>query len=450
MHDSKQTLVRYIAIITDIITMFAVYLVANYIKFGNFRTGINNPQDYYLGLFTTSLIFYIFVYFFTSSREEMIYRNWIQETFDVVKMEVYIAALTVGYFFITQTSWYYSRVQMTIYFSGSIVCVIITRQILKRFILKSYHRSGFNEKIMLVTTYDQVHDVMRKVKQTRNWYFRISNLAIVDRDVIGEEIEGLDVVANKDNLIQVISVSEIDTVFFHVDDSVNMDYRELISQIRSMGKNVRVRLQEYSYAHGNRELEFLGNFAVATFSAKHYRIRYTAVKRIFDIVCAVVGMALFIPMYIIMAIGLLIEGDPGTILVQTLRIGKNGRRFYMLKFRTLRKKGLEELPEDAAPKYTVMGRIVKALGFENLPNAWNILWGNMSVVGVNAPTLPEFLDYSHEDRNIMSMKPGVVGLWQIQKNHYTKSQSNENYVDNWSLFMDAGIIIRSLKLFFTK
>lgn len=146
MHDSKQTLVRYIAIITDILTMFAVYLVANYIKFGNFRTGLNNPQDYYLGVFTTSLIFYIIVYFFIPSRESIIYRNWIQEVFDVVKMEIYIIALTVGYFFITQTSWYYSRVQMAIYFGGSIVCVIITRQILKRFILKSYHRSGSNEK----------------------------------------------------------------------------------------------------------------------------------------------------------------------------------------------------------------------------------------------------------------------------------------------------------------
>ncbi len=129
MHDSKQTLVRYIAIITDILTMFAVYLVANYIKFGNFRTGLNNPQDYYLGVFTTSLIFYIIVYFFIPSRESIIYRNWIQEVFDVVKMEIYIIALTVGYFFITQTSWYYSRVQMAIYFGGSIVCVIITRQI---------------------------------------------------------------------------------------------------------------------------------------------------------------------------------------------------------------------------------------------------------------------------------------------------------------------------------
>lgn len=120
-----------------------------------------------------------------------------------------------------------------------------------------------------------------------------------------------------------------------------LDYKGLISQIRSMGKNVRVRLKEYSYAHGNRELEFLGNFAVATFSSRHYRIRYVAIKRIFDIVCAIVGMMIFIPMYFIMAIGLFIEGDPGSVIVQTLRVGKNGRRFYMLRFRTLRKKALK-------------------------------------------------------------------------------------------------------------
>ena len=72
------------------------------------------------------------------------------------------------------------------------------------------------------------------------------------------------------------------------------------------------------------------------------------------------------------------------------------------------------------------------------------------MVGVNAPTLPEFLDYSHEDRNIMSMKPGVIGLWQVQRKHFTKEQSDEYYVDNWSLFTDAGIIIKSLILFFAK
>lgn len=450
MHDSKQTLVRYITIITDILTMFVVYLTANYIKFGNFRTGINNPQDYYLGLFTTSVIFYIVVYFFTSSREDMIYRNWLQETFDVVKMEVYIIALTIGYFFSTQTSWYYSRVQMAIYFGGSVVFVIITRQILKRFILKSYHRSGSNEKIMLVTTYDQVSKVMNKVRQTRNWYFRISNLAIIDRDVVGEEIEGLDVVANNESLLQVVSTSEIDTVFFHLENDDNVNYTDLIKKIRAMGKNVRIRLREYSYAHGDRELEFLGNFAVATFSTKHYRIRYIAIKRLFDIVCAIIGMALFVPVYVIMAIGLAVEGDPGNVIVQTLRIGKNGRRFYMLRFRTLKKKELEKLSEQESPKYTAVGRLVKLLGLENLPNAWNILWGNMSVVGVNAPTLPEFLDYSHEDRNIMSMKPGVIGLWQVQRKHFTKEQSDEYYVDNWSLFTDAGIIIKSLILFFAK
>ena len=450
MRDSKQTLVGYITIITDILTMFVVYLLANYIKFGNFRTGINNPQDYYLGVYTTTLMFYIVVYFFTSSREVMIYRNWIQEAFEVVKMEIYIGALTIGYFFSTQTSWYYSRVQMALYFGGSVVGVFITRQILKRYILKSYHRSGSNEKIMLVTTYDQVEPIMRKVKQTRNWYFRISNLAIVDRDVVGEEIQGLDVVANKDNLVQVASMSEIDTVFFHVDESELMDYKGLISQIRGMGQNVRISIKEYSYAHGDRSIEFLGNFAVATFTTKHYRIRYIAIKRLFDIICALIGLILFVPVYLIMAIGLLIEGDPGNVVIQTLRVGKNGRRFYMLRFRTLRKKGLDKIAKNKSQKYNLIGSVIRILGLENLPNAWNILWGNMSVVGVNAPTLQEFMNYSEEERRIMTLKPGVIGLWQIQNKHYTKEQSDEYYVDNWSLLTDVGIIIRTLKLFFTK
>ena len=66
-----------------------------------------------------------------------------------------------------------------------------------------------------------------------------------------------------------------------------------------------------------------------------------------------------------MAIGLFIEGDPGSVIVQTLRVGKNGRRFYMLRFRTLRKKGIEAGAGNGIPQYTIMGRFIKALGMEN-------------------------------------------------------------------------------------
>ena len=83
-------------------------------------------------------------------------------------------------------------------------------------------------------------------------------------------------------------------------------------------------------------------------------------------------------------------------------------------------KGIEAGAGNVIPQYTIMGRFIKALGMENLPNAWNILWDNMSVVGVNAPTLPEFLEYSHKNRNVMSMKPGMIGLWQVQRKHFTK------------------------------
>lgn len=127
--------------------------------------------------------------------------------------------------------------------------------------------------------------------------------------------------------------------------------------------------------------------------------------------------------------------------------GQKWSKILYAEIQNVKEKDLEASAGNGIPQYTIMGRFIKALGMENLPNAWNILWDNMSVVGVNAPTLPEFLEDSHKNRNVMSMKPGMIGLWQVQRKHFTKEKSDENYVDNWSLFMDLGIIVKSLKLF---
>lgn len=450
MNDSKRTLVRYITIIVDLMTMFAVYLIANLIKFGNFRTGIFNPDDYYLGLFTTALMCYLLVSFLFFAGDNLLSRNFLQELGNVIRMEFYIAALTIGYLYLTKSSSYYSRGQMALFFGGSVIMVIIERQILKRVILKSYHRSGANEKIMLVTTYDEVPRVIQKVKKTRNWYFRISNLAIVDRDVVGEELEGFDVVANNSNLLEVISTAEIDTVFFHISDDKKYDYSGLIQQIRAMGKNVRVRIREYSYEHGNRRLEFLGDFAVVNFSTKKYRIRHMALKRMFDIFVGLIGSLFYLILYLLVSLGLLLERDPGQAVISTVKVGKNGRRFYLLKFRTLKRRNMEQQGQNGMYVYTITGKILKALGLENVPNAWNVLWGNMSLVGIKPPSLGEFLEYSATRRRSMNMKPGVIGLWQVQRNKYTNEESDEYYLDNWSVWTDLKIMLLSFGLIFKK
>lgn len=451
MNDSKKLLVRYITIITDLVTMFAVYLVANWIKFGNFRTGIYNPADSYLGLFTTALMCYLLVTFLLFSGDDLLSRNCFKEIVTVVQMQIYIAALTIGYLFITKSSWYYSRGQMIMFFGGSVVMVVIVRQVLKRIILKSYHRSGANEKILLVTTYDEVPGIIRKVKRTRNWYFRISNLAIVDRNVIGEEIEGFEVVANKDNLLEWVSTAEIDTVFFHITDNEQRNYTDLIQKIRTMGKNVRVRIREYSYDHGNRRLEFLGEFAVVNFSTKKYRFRHLAIKRLFDIIVGIIGSIFYAILFVLVSISLALEGEAGHAVMSTVKVGKNGRRFYFLRFRTLSKKSFENQGVDGVYVYTRTGKVLRALGLENIPNAWNVLWGNMSLVGVKAPSLSEFLAYPPERRKCLNMKPGVIGLSQIQNSkRYNVEKSDEYYLDNWSVWTDIKIILKTLGLIFTK
>ncbi len=444
MNDSKRTLVRYIVLIVDTITMLAVYLLANLIKFGNFRTGIFNPNDYYLGLYFSALMSYLVVSFLIFPYDDILARNWIKEAFTVVKLYAYIAALNIGYLYITKTSWYYSRVQMALFFGGSIVCVFVVRQILKRIFLKSYHRSGANEKILLVTTEAQVPAIIKKIKSTRNWYFRISNLVIVDRDMVGEDIMGFDVVANLESLIDYVSTAEIDTVFLAI-DGYELEYHELIQKIAQNGKNIRIAVKEFEYDHGNKEIGFLGQFAVVNYSTKRYRIRHMTIKRLFDIIVGIIGCVIYLLVWILASIGLMLERDMGHVVVSTVKVGKNGRRFYMQSFRTIR----YDAPNGEV-RNTKTGAVLKFLGLDTIPMAWNLLWGDISLVGVKLATLPEFVEYSSSRRSCLNMKPGIIGFGQLNSTKFTMEEADEYYFDNWSVWLDIKILIESLTMVFRK
>ena len=127
----------------------------------------------------------------------------------------------------------------------STIFTVIVRQLLKRLVTKEYHRSGANEKIMLVTTSDQVERVIKKIKTTRNWDFRISNIAILDCDMVGEIVDKIEVVATADNLLQVISTAEIDSVFVHLPENYPFKQREFVTVLNEMGKTVQLNVYEF-------------------------------------------------------------------------------------------------------------------------------------------------------------------------------------------------------------
>uniref|UniRef100_UPI002898E7FD exopolysaccharide biosynthesis polyprenyl glycosylphosphotransferase n=1 Tax=Microbacterium sp. TaxID=51671 RepID=UPI002898E7FD len=183
-------------------------------------------------------------------------------------------------------------------------------------------------------------------------------------------------------------------------------------------------------------------------------------KRALDVcvaVLALVPIALVTP---IIALAIRLDG-PGGVLFRQRRIGRDGREFDILKFRTMttdaeaRRAELETANEGAGPLFklkndprvTRVGAVLRRFSLDELPQFWNVLMGEMSVVGPRPPLPSEVVDYERDVFRRLYVQPGITGLWQISgRSDLTWEQSvrlDLHYVENWSVATDLKIIART-------
>ena len=226
------------------------------------------------------------------------------------------------------------------------------------------------------------------------------------------------------------------------------------------GKIVRVPVDMLERAFSAGRFEDLDGTPVYSLVSGPDRLIALVVKRAFDI--AVSALALVIGSPILLAIALSIRlRDGAPVLFRQTRIGLHGRRFEMLKFRTMSidaELRLEALMahseiEGAAfkmtddPRVTRSGRVLRRSSLDELPQLWNVLLGEMSLVGPR-PALPREVDtYDLWHRRRLSMKPGITGLWQVSARRSASfdawAQLDLSYIDRWSLWLDIKILART-------
>lgn len=171
-------------------------------------------------------------------------------------------------------------------------------------------------------------------------------------------------------------------------------------------------------------------------------------KRIIDIVGTVCILILFSPLLLIIA--LLIRASMGSpVLFRHRRPGYKEKLFTLLKYRTMR-----EEPGTNEERLTCLGRLLRKLSLDELPQLWNVLKGDLSLVGPR-PLLIEYLDrYSPEHRRRHDVKPGITGWAQINgRNEITFTERFDLdiwYVDNWSLWLDFKIILKTIPKVFRR
>ena len=198
------------------------------------------------------------------------------------------------------------------------------------------------------------------------------------------------------------------------------------------------------------------------------RYGYRIIKRVFDLICSIIGLVLLIPIIIIVKLLYIITGDFKSIFLVQKRIGKNGKEFRLFKFRTMIPNADEELKillkenKELAkeykvnkklkndPRITKVGKILRKASLDELPQMLNVLVGSMSIIG-NRPYLPrEKKDMKKYYESIITTKPGLTGYWQVSGRSNTtfekRLELESYYSKNCSLKMDVKIFFKTFKV----
>lgn len=287
------------------------------------------------------------------------------------------------------------------------------------------------------------------------------------------DIAGVPVVANKSNLIGWIRTASLDEVYINLPATKIEEISELIEELQDMGIKVSVNIASLESIAKNSKFGNIGcqvkaDYPMAVFSPVEFSDSDLIIKRIFDIVGGIVGTIVSAPIILITAIPLLIE-SPGPLIFKQQRVGKNGRIFNIYKLRSMyidaeeRKQALMKenkmngfmFKMDNDPRITKVGKVIRKLSIDELPQFWNVVKGDMSLVGTRPPTVDEFEKYESHHKRRLSLKPGITGLWQVSGRSNIQDFEDVvaldcEYIDNWSVFLDIKLLLKTVWVVITR
>lgn len=315
---------------------------------------------------------------------------------------------------------------------------------------------------MVITTKELAEKVIENLHGAAAWNCEVIAAALMDAEEAGKEIGGVPVVADAENLYEVSTQMLLDEVFISLPEYGHEQIKEMIVAFESMGVVCHYAVDFIEVEDGSeRMIENFAGYAVVSYSLNYFDVRRLMIKRLMDIAGGVVGLAITALITPFVALAIKIE-SPGPVFFSQVRIGKNGRRFKIYKFRSMymdaeeRKKELEAQNELSGPMFkmehdpriTRVGKFLRKTSIDETPQFYNILIGQMSLVGTRPPTEDEFEQYSMYYRRRLSIRPGLTGMWQVNgrsevTNFDDVVKYDLEYIDNWSLGLDIKLILKT-------
>jgi exopolysaccharide biosynthesis polyprenyl glycosylphosphotransferase len=265
---------------------------------------------------------------------------------------------------------------------------------------------------------------------------------------------------SRQKLPQLLAQHVVDEVIFCVDSNRLSALEDVFLLCDEEGVRTRVYIDFFPHVNSEITLDRVGNLPLLTFSAAPADDLSLVTKRSVDILISVFALILLSPLMLIAAV-LIKLTSPGSIIYSQVRCGLNGRKFTLYKFRSmianadLLKPQLAHLNERQVafkiprdPRITWVGRWLRKFSIDEWPQFYNILRGDMSLVGPRPPVPAEVEHYERWQRRRLRMRPGLTCLWVLmgrdRLNFETWMRMDMAYIDNWSLTLDWSILLKTI------
>lgn len=487
-------------ILWDIVMLQGAYILGYMIRHGWGRWPYLKNE--YRSLAIVLVIVDIMVPVLFSTMHNVVKRGYFKELTASIKHVALVLLFMTLYLFSTQEGDTYSRI--TIYLTAGFHLILgYGFRLLWKTLIKHLNKNRNKATMILVAEEKDAPRILHRASSLDN--FEYAGLVLSNRDATGETIEGVKVVANLDNAADYICREWVDEVFVypeHLSDLKTAEYEavedfiddtygtkgrkgedagkdqsgvaRLIGQCREMAIPVHIRLPITS-AGGKSFIEKVGGYNVLTTTANYASPWQVALKRIIDILGGLFGS--LVALLLIAIIGPKIKKEsPGPILFKQTRIGQNGKKFKCYKIRSMYMDAEERKKEllkdnrvsdgmmfklDWDPRIignklvdgkqtTGIGEKIRRSSLDEFPQFFNVLKGEMSLVGTRPPTEDEWEKYKYHHRARLATKPGITGMWQVSgRSEITDFEEvvklDTEYINNWSIGLDIRILLKTVR-----
>ena len=475
-------------ILLDAVCLVMSLFLAYYAYYRTFNLFVDNL---YRNILILLILIDIFAALLLNTMHHVMHRGYFIEFSQTIKQVLLVFGVEVLLLFVMKWSGTYSRVILSLTALFHLILSYSTRLLWKRAV-RLYSGQREKRSMILVCAEQDVETVLARRNSEDEAQF--SGIVLTDRNATGETVCGLPVVAALADAAQYICREWVDEVFLYTDmagldvlqnmesETENEPETELeqgtvaalVDACRQMAVPIHIRVPLGGHK-GRSFVENVNGFNVVTMAANYASPLQLFLKRLLDLLGGLIGS--IFALLIVLIIGPMIrKKSPGPVLFKQERIGQNGKHFRIYKIRTMYLDAEERKNEfldqnrvedgmmfklDFDPriignvilpdgtKKTGIGEWLRAHSLDEFPQFWNVLIGNMSLVGTRPPTVDEWEKYTYHHRARLSFKPGITGMWQVSgRSKITDFEEvvrlDTEYIEHWDLGLDLRILLKTI------